>query len=485
MSTIQRVAPPGTRKIIISSDLFHGKVPEHIDRGVNPWSFWASGMPFKAKQLKFGFAAPLTDEFRDSSTFALYAAQLERLERGEIDEIGRLDVGDLILDELWELYPPELKAMYEAAGVPQDAWHYSGGAGVPYFRNEYAAAMKRLYGLNINPDHVIPTAGGSNAIEIAAVVVAAGGAVAYLAPGYMNNAALLRPYGIEAIPILTTRKFKMPNKRELLAFFKAHPEVKAIIVASPNNPVGNYYTYRELCRLWEAAAECGVIVLVDSVYGAYVGQNYPHLMKLDRFVSEWVIDCGSFSKILTTSLRIGAIICTRADIRRKMFLWAQAKMGLVSVPDQYKVADLMRTQGLDRAIPRYREAFKARAKIAREILGKVPGVEFVNGEDGGLYLFIRIRGLSGDTLGEYLSKHFVHEVGGLRVGLTLTPGSHCIHDVPEIQEVYLKKRPELREYCRLSLVSTKKPEHFVNNIKGIAEAIPLCREIYNMPVPQN
>jgi L-threonine-O-3-phosphate decarboxylase len=149
--------------------------------------------------------------------------------------------------------PPGVADVYAAA--LDDAGRYPDDEYRPY--REAAAAS-----VDCDPDAVVPTAGGTEAIRLAlATHVAPGDSVIVPTPGFGEYAREVRLQG--ATPASVAHDAVADA---------AVADHAAVVVCTPNNPTGDLVDRDRLLALAERCRRAGTLLLVDEAFLDYTGQ---------------------------------------------------------------------------------------------------------------------------------------------------------------------------------------------------------------------
>jgi aspartate/methionine/tyrosine aminotransferase len=173
--------------------------------------------------------------------------------------------------------PPEV--LKEAAKRAIDAGYnqYAVTWGAPSFRRAIAAKYSRQWDREIDPDrHVTVTCGATEAMmAVMLALIEPGDEVVIFEPFYEN-------YGPDTILSGATPRFvplREPDygfdPEELRAAFS--PRTKAIILNTPNNPIGRVFRREDLARIAALAQEFDAYVVTDEIYEHIVYRGLAHL----------------------------------------------------------------------------------------------------------------------------------------------------------------------------------------------------------------
>jgi GntR family transcriptional regulator / MocR family aminotransferase len=195
-----------------------------------------------------------------------------------------------LLHRIWRSPRPAL-----LGGVDPFGW--------PDLRAAIARHLAQWRGILCNAGQIIVTSGAVDAIDlIARSAFSAGDTVHIEDPGYPTLRHALERAGLQPDPVLVDADGFDPARA------KKHPARGAVVTPSRQFPLGvTLPLARRLALLDWAAAVDGYVVEddFDSEY-RYEGAPLPALMSLDR--QGRAIYIGSFSKVLSPTLRLGFVV---------------------------------------------------------------------------------------------------------------------------------------------------------------------------------
>ncbi len=183
---------------------------------------------------------------------------------------------------------------------------YTAARGLPQLREAIARFYARRYRLNIDPERILITPGGSGALLLASSLLVDPGRHWLLAdPGYPCNRHFLRLVegGAQLVPVGPEERYQLTP--ELVA---RHWDANSVgaLVASPANPTGMLLRRNELAELSGALRGRGGHLVVDEIYhGLTYGLDAPSVLEVDD--SAFVLN--SFSKYFgMTGWRLGWLV---------------------------------------------------------------------------------------------------------------------------------------------------------------------------------
>jgi aspartate/methionine/tyrosine aminotransferase len=191
---------------------------------------------------------------------------------------------------------------------------------------------------------------------------------------------------------------------------------KAVIINTPNNPIGSCLTRETLERIGEVARKHDILIIADDIYTIYSYEApFVPTMTLPG-LSERTITLGSFSKdYAMTGWRIGYIIAKPEFIR---VIKAVNENNVYSAPSISQRAAIHALRLRKDIQPGLIEEFRERTYYAYERLNRLKGVHVMEPK-GTFYLFPNIKGTglsSGQLAQKLLQEAHVAVVPGSAFG---------------------------------------------------------------------
>ncbi|ONG58286.1 aminotransferase [Pseudoroseomonas deserti] len=186
--------------------------------------------------------------------------------------------------------------------------------GLPELRQAVAAANRRFYGLEIDPNaEVVVTSGATEALAASLMaVINPGDEVVLLEPLYDTYLPVVKLLGaVPRVVRLSPPKWELP-RAELAAAFG--PKTKAILLNSPMNPAGKVFTAAELAYVAELCQRHDAYAVCDEVYEHLTFDGWKHipLMTLPG-MRERCMRIGSAGKTFSlTGWKVGYITADRS-----------------------------------------------------------------------------------------------------------------------------------------------------------------------------
>ncbi|MCF3536948.1 pyridoxal phosphate-dependent aminotransferase [Stenotrophomonas maltophilia] len=189
---------------------------------------------------------------------------------------------------------------------------YTAARGLPALRQAISGFYRSHYGLDIDPERILVTPGGSGALLLASSLLVDPGRHWLLAdPGYPCNRHFLRLVegGAQLVPVGPDSAYQLTP-----SLVEQHWNADSVgaLVASPANPTGTVLSADELAALSKTLHARGGHLVVDEIYhGLTYGLDAPSVLQVDD--SAFVLN--SFSKYFgMTGWRLGWLVAPPAAV---------------------------------------------------------------------------------------------------------------------------------------------------------------------------
>jgi aspartate/methionine/tyrosine aminotransferase len=197
-----------------------------------------------------------------------------------------------------------------SADMSRDPLGYTVGLGLPELRARIARHYRDWYGLDLDAERVVITAGASGAFLLAfSALFDTGERVGLGAPCYPSYRQILKALDLVPVDMPTTMAARM---QPVAADVAAH-KLSGLIVASPANPAGTMLDIDAMRALADACAATGAAFISDEIYHglAYEGRAVSALEVTDE-----VYVINSFSKYFSmTGWRVGWMVVPKDHVR--------------------------------------------------------------------------------------------------------------------------------------------------------------------------
>jgi DNA-binding transcriptional MocR family regulator len=244
-----------------------------------------------------------------------------------------------------------LRESAEAAVVPPVQ-------GLPALREQLAQRLARRQ-IPATPAHLLTAFGASQALQLAARAVAVPGDVVLVDdPGYFLLHSQLAALGLRVVGV--PREADGPNLDALADLVQEYRPRAFFTQTLLHNPTGGSTVPARSHRILNLAEAFDFVLVEDDVYGDLAGDAGVRLAQIDAL--RRVIYVGSFSKLLSPSLRVGYLAAPLALAERLVELKLMDVLS-GSTLEEALVAEVLRSGRYHRHVLRVRERL-ARARGA-------------------------------------------------------------------------------------------------------------------------
>jgi aspartate/methionine/tyrosine aminotransferase len=363
-------------------------------------------------------------EVMDKSGGAIIDPGLPRplSERGRIDPFIVMDIlraanqkqadgADIVHMEVGQPGTPAPARVVEAAqaALKSSALGYTEALGLPELRERIARHYASHYGVSVEPEHVVVTAGSSAGFVLAFLAILdAGGRVAIPTPGYPCYRHILSALGAQAVTLETGPGTRwMPDPASLTALHDTS-ELHALLLASPANPTGTMLVGDALSTIARTCEQLGIWFISDEIYH---GLDYSERAQTALSHTGSAIVINSFSKYFSmTGWRIGWMVVPGALVRTIERL-AQNLYICPSALSQYAAIAAFDAQD---ELEANKAVYQANRELLLEELPKAGFTEILPA-DGAFYLYADVRHLTNDSM--EFARRMLDETG-----VAATPG---------------------------------------------------------------
>lgn len=230
------------------------------------------------------------------------------------------------------------------------------------------------YNIDVLPDDIIITTGGSEAVLFAFMsCLNPGDEIIIPEPAYANYMAFAISVGAKIRTIATTIEegFSLPKVEKFEKLI--NERTRAIMICNPNNPTGYLYTRREMNQIRDLVKKYDLFLFSDEVYREYIytGSPYISAMHLSN-IDDNVLLIDSVSKRYSEcGIRVGALITRNSEVRKAVMKFCQARL---SPP---LLGQIVAEASLDAPEEYYRDVYDSyveRWKCLIDGLNRIPGV---------------------------------------------------------------------------------------------------------------
>ena len=257
--------------------------------------------------------------------------------------------------------------------IDRKVLEYSPSQGFLSYREKLCAFYKR-FNIIVEPDDIIITAGGSEAVLFAFMsCLNPGDEIIIPEPAYANYVSFAISAGakIRTIPTTIEEGFALPHVEQFEKLINEH--TRAIMICNPNNPTGYLYTRREMNQIRDLVKKYDLYLFSDEVYREYIytGSPYISAMHLEGIEQNTVLIDSVSKRYSECGIRIGCLITKNAEVRQTVMKFCQARL---SPP---LLGQIVAEASLDAPQDYYREVYDEyceRRKCLIDGLNRIKGV---------------------------------------------------------------------------------------------------------------
>jgi aspartate aminotransferase len=316
------------------------------------------------------------------------------------------------------------------------------------------------YGIDLSPDEIIITSGGSEAVQFAYMAcLNPGDEIIVTDPSYANYMAFAISCGavIKSVKTSIDDGFRLPPIEKFEE--QITPKTKAILICNPNNPTGYLYTRQEMRKIRDLVKKYDLYLFSDEVYREFIYTKAPYISAFHlEGIEENVVLLDSVSKRYSEcGIRIGALITKNKAVREAVMKFCQARLSPPLVGQIIAEASLGAPQEyMDEAY----EEYLTRRNFLVDGLNRIPGV-FSPTPMGTFYTMARLPVDDAEQFCKWCLTDFSYE--GQTV--MMAPGSGFYSDPDdgrdEVRLAYVLKKEDLAK----ALVVLQKALEAYNELK--------------------
>ena len=235
---------------------------------------------------------------------------------------------------------------------------YTSNKGIESLREAIAEKHARDNGLDIDPENVIATAGGSEALHIALEAhVDPGEEVIIPDPGFVSYDALTHIAGGTPRPVALREDLTLAPEAVEAAITE---DTAAFVVNSPANPTGAVQSPEDMREFARIADDHDVLCISDEVYEYQIFEG-EHRSPMEFANSDNVVLVNACSKAYSmTGWRLGGVTASHERIER-MLRVHQYGQACASAPAQYAAKAAL--TGPQDIVTEMRDAFEQRRDV--------------------------------------------------------------------------------------------------------------------------
>ncbi|MBR4651178.1 MAG: pyridoxal phosphate-dependent aminotransferase [Prevotella sp.] len=345
--------------------------------------------------------------------------------------------------------------------IDRDILEYSPSQGYLSYREKLVKYYAK-YDIQVNPDDIIVTSGGSEAILFAFMAcLNPGDEIIVPEPAYANYMAFAISAGAKIRTIATTidEGFSLPKVEKFEELINSR--TRAIMICNPNNPTGYLYTRREMNQIRDLVKKYDLYLFSDEVYREYIytGSPYISVCHLEGIEQNTVLIDSVSKRYSECGIRIGCLITKNKEIRQAVMKFCQARL---SPP---LIGQIVAEASLDAPEEYYRDVYDEyveRRKVLIDGLNRIPGV-YSPIPMGAFYTMAQLPVDDAEKFCRWCLEKFDYEGETVMMapgaGFYTTPGA----GINQVRIAYVLKKPDLE---RALVVLRKALEEYPGRVEG-------------------
>ena len=325
-----------------------------------------------------------------------------------------------------ESFPTEFiqqKAAQILREKPVTALQYSITEGYPELRTAVKKRLSEAFGIDGGDDEVIITSGGQQGLELVCKVMCNEGDVVIAEdPSFIGALNGFRSNGAKVVGV--EMESDGMNVGKLEKALRDNPKAKLIyIIPTFHNPMGITTSEEKRREIYRLAKKYGVIILEDNPYGElrFGGKNVPTIKSMDT--DGIVAYCGSYSKVLSSGMRIG-FLCAPKEIISKAVVAKQVEDVHTNILCQMICESFVTSEFYLPHLEKIRELYRRKCGLMLDSIKNCfpENVEYTSPE-GGLFVWCTLPPAA--ELGEFVAS-------ALNEKVAVVPGTafNCDVDAP-------------------------------------------------------
>ena len=338
-------------------------------------------------------------------------------------------------------------AMFDVEGIreasalalskePGAALQYGATEGYNPLREQLALFMAAKGVKNINAEGLIVTTGSQQALDLVAKTLLNPDDIALVeAPTFLATIQCFRLYGPKVLGVPIDALGVQVDKLE--AMIQQHKPKLVYIIPTFGNPSGALLTKERRLKILQLAVQYKTIVIEDDPYGdLYFGEAPPpSMLALSDQVPgsrDWLVHCGSLSKVLSPGLRVGWMVAP-PDLLARATMCKQFSDAHTSTFAQATAAQYLLSGRMPATLNKVRSVYAERAQAMDQALQRELGDALAyTAPQGGLFFWANLTGTNGAVKdGNTFAKSAIEK------GVAFVPGAPFFANDPDLSSIRL------------------------------------------------
>ena len=301
-------------------------------------------------------------------------------------------------------------AMFDVEGIreasslalsqePGAALQYGATEGYGPLREQLSHFMGQKGVQGVTPEQLVVTTGSQQALDlIGKTMISPGDKVIVEGPTFLATIQCFRLYGAQLISAPVDGHGVDTEALEKL--IAQHKPKFVYVIPTFGNPTGALLSLERRKKLLELAVKYQTLMVEDDPYGDLYFKDAPppSLLALSALVPgsrEWLVHCGSLSKVLSPGLRVGWMIAP-SELLSRAVMCKQFSDAHTSTFAQATAAQYLKAGRMPATLDNVRQVYAVRAQTMCDALRQDLGdaISFVQPQ-GGLFVWASLTGAGG------------------------------------------------------------------------------------------
>ena len=322
------------------------------------------------------------------------------------------------------------------ATEPGAALQYGATEGYQPLREQLAQFMQAKGAKDVTADQLIVTTGSQQALDLLGKCLVDPGSKAIVeGPTFLATIQCFRLYGADLVSAPIDGDGVQVDELEKL--IQQHKPKFVYLIPTFGNPSGAMLSLERRKRVLELAVKYQTLIVEDDPYGDlyFDAPPPPSLLALSEQVPgsrDWLVHCGSLSKVLSPGLRVGWMVAP-LELLAMAVMCKQFSDAHTSTFAQATAAQYLAAGRMPATLARVRQVYGARAQAMGDALRSDLGdaIEFVQPQ-GGLFVWARLTGAGGKVSdGNAFAKKAIEQ------GVAFVPGAPFYCANPDVRTLRL------------------------------------------------
>ncbi len=285
-----------------------------------------------------------------------------------------------------------------------DVLAYSRSEGSEEYRTKLADYYRKNK-IDVNPNEIIITTGGSEALFFTIGAIAdAGDEIIIPEPFYANYNSFTIANNVSVVPVTCSIEdgFALPKISDFEALIT--PKTKAILICNPGNPTGYVYTRAEIEELKALVLKHDLFLIADEVYREFVydGLDF-HSVMSEYGLEQNAIMIDSVSKRYSMcGARIGCVVSRNVGFMATILKYAQSRL---SPPTYAQIASEAALETPQSYFEEVIVEYVGRRDTLMAELNKIEGIK-VSAPKGAFYCIAELPVEDADHFAQWLLERF-------------------------------------------------------------------------------